>query len=90
MPIAATRALLSAALEEGLRSAEYRVDPVFGFEVPADVPGVDPKLLDPRSTWADPEAYDRKAAELAKMFRDNFAKFEDTVDSAVSAAGPSA
>jgi len=90
MPIAATRALLSAALEEGLRSVEYRVDPVFGFEVPVDVPGVDSKLLDPRSTWADPDAYDRKAAELAKMFRDNFAKFEDTVDPAVSAAGPGA
>jgi len=54
------------------------------------VPGVDSKLLDPRSTWADPAAYDRKAAELAKMFRDNFAQFEGTVDAAVSAAGPRA
>jgi len=88
MPIAATRALLRAALEEGLRSVEYRTDPVFGFEVPVEVPGVDAKLLDPRSTWADPSAYDRKAAELAKMFRDNFAQFEGTVDAAVSAAGP--
>ena len=88
MPIAATRALLRAALEEGLRSVEYRTDPVFGFEVPVSVPGVDRALLHPRSTWADPDAYDRKAAELARMFRDNFAQFEDTVDDAVSAAGP--
>jgi phosphoenolpyruvate carboxykinase (ATP) len=90
MPIAATRALLRAALEEGLRSVEYRVDPVFGFEVPVRVPGVDPALLDPRSTWADPEAYDRKAADLARMFHDNFAQFADTVDASVGAAGPKA
>jgi phosphoenolpyruvate carboxykinase (ATP) len=90
MPIAATRALLRAALEERLRSVEYRTDAVFGFEVPVRVPGVESGLLDPRSTWADPDAYDRKAAELARMFRDNFAQFEDTVDDSVSAAGPRA
>jgi phosphoenolpyruvate carboxykinase (ATP) len=88
MPIAATRALLSAALEEGLRSVPYRIDPVFGFEVPVKVPGVDSALLDPRSTWADPAAYDRRADELARMFRDNFAQFADTVEAAVVAAGP--
>jgi phosphoenolpyruvate carboxykinase (ATP) len=47
---------------------------------------VEPSLLDPRSTWRDPEAYDRKARELARMFRDNIAKFD--VSEAVSAAGP--
>src|SRR4026208_78698 len=67
MPIAATRALLRAALDEGLQSGKYRLAPVFGFEVPVTVPGVDDELLDPRSTWADPAAYDRKAAELATM-----------------------
>ncbi|HEY7694457.1 MAG TPA: phosphoenolpyruvate carboxykinase (ATP) [Gaiellaceae bacterium] len=88
MPIGATRALLRAALEEGLRSVEYRSDPVFGFEVPVSVPGVDAALLDPRSTWRDPEAYDRKARELARMFRDNFEKFADAAGDAVTAAGP--
>ncbi len=86
MPIQATRALLSAALSGALAGAEYRTDPVFGFEVPADVPGVDSRLLDPRSTWADADAYDRKARELAAMFRDNFAKF-DADDNLVD-AGP--
>ena len=61
---------------------------MFGFEVPVEVPGVDSTLLDPRSTWADPRAYDRKAAELATMFRENFGQFEGTVDDSVSAAGP--
>ncbi len=61
MPIAATRALLSAALSGAARGVEVRVDPVFGFDVPVAVPGVDTSLLDPRSTWADPDAYDDKA-----------------------------
>ena len=90
MPIAATRALLRAVLEDGLRSVEYRTDPVFGFEVPVSVPGVDDRLLDPRSTWADARAYDARAADLARMFRDNFAQFADTVDAVVTAAGPGA
>ena len=88
MPIAATRALLRAALEGDLQAVEYRTDPVFGFEVPVEVPGVDSTLLDPRSTWADPQAYDRRAVELATMFRENFGRFEGTVDDSVSVAGP--
>ena len=89
MPINATRALLAAALSGGLDDAEYRVDPVFGFEVPVAVPGVDGALLDPRSTWSDPAAYDAKAAELAAMFRENFERrFASDVEPAVAAAGP--
>jgi phosphoenolpyruvate carboxykinase (ATP) len=84
MPIAATRALLHAALEGRLDDVEYRTDPVFGFRVPVEVPGVDSRLLDPRSTWRDPEAYDRKAQELAAMFRENFEQFSPEL----AAAGP--
>jgi phosphoenolpyruvate carboxykinase (ATP) len=86
MPIKATRALLSAALSGALAATDYRTDELFGFEVPVEVPGVDPKLLDPRSTWSDPEAYDAKARELAAMFRENFAKFE--ADDNIVNAGP--
>ncbi len=87
MPIRETRALLDAVLSGELESAETRTDPVFGFEVPVTAPGVDTGLLDPRSTWADPAAYDAKAAELAAMFRENFAQFTG-VDPEVAAAGP--
>ena len=87
MPIKATRALLRAAISGELAGVEYRTDRVFGFEVPVSVPGVDSSLLDPRSTWADPEAYDAKARELADMFRDNFAKFD--ADDNIVAGGPS-
>jgi phosphoenolpyruvate carboxykinase (ATP) len=89
MPIAATRALLHAALAGELDGVEYRVDDTFGFEVPLAVPGVDDGLLDPRTTWSDAEAYDRKAAELAAMFRDNFSRFEHDAGPAIASAGPS-
>jgi phosphoenolpyruvate carboxykinase (ATP) len=85
MPIEATRSLLYAALGGRLDDAKFRTDEVFGFAVPVNVPGVDASLLDPRSTWHDPAAYDRKARELAQMFRDNFQRFEDT---GLAAAGP--
>jgi phosphoenolpyruvate carboxykinase (ATP) len=86
MPIAATRAILRAALSGDLDGVGYREDPVFGFEVPLEAPEVDSRLLDPRSTWVDPEAYDRTARKLALMFRENIAKLD--VDEAVAAAGP--
>ncbi len=88
MPIEATRALLRAALSGELDDVDYREDELFGFAVPIAVPGVDSKLLDPRSTWRDPDAYDRKARELARMFRDNFARFTEEAGSEVAAAGP--
>jgi phosphoenolpyruvate carboxykinase (ATP) len=89
MPIKATRALLAGALSGALDDAEMRVDPVFGIEVPVSVPGVDPALLDPRSTWGDPAAYDAKARELAMMFRENFEqRFAADADETVAAAGP--
>ena len=88
MPIAATRTMLSAALSGALDNSEFRVDALFGFEVPTVVPGVDAKLLDPRATWADPQEYDRKARELAQMFVDNFAKRFGDVGESVQAAGP--
>jgi phosphoenolpyruvate carboxykinase (ATP) len=87
MPIAATRAMLSAALSGELSGAEYRVDEVFGFEVPVAIPGVEATLLDPRSTWSDPARYDVKARELGAMFRDNFERFSAPE---LAASGPRA
>nr|WP_245883844.1 phosphoenolpyruvate carboxykinase [Hasllibacter halocynthiae] len=85
MPIRATRALLSAALGGGLSDAAFRKDPVFGFDVPVAVPGVEDALLDPRSTWADGGAYDAQAAKLAGMFAENFRQYEGHVDEDVRA-----
>ena len=74
MPIDATRALLASALDGRLSEGRFRVDPVFGFEVPLAVEGVDTGLLDPRGTWADPVAYDAQAQRLVAMFAQNAAE----------------
>jgi phosphoenolpyruvate carboxykinase (ATP) len=86
MPIKATRALLTAALNGSLNNATFRKDPNFGFEVPVSVPGVEDTLLDPRSTWTDPAAYDAQAAKLVGMFADNFAQYVPFIDDDVKAA----
>ena len=86
MPIAATRALLTAALDGSLNDVQFRKDPNFGFEVPVSVPGVEDRLLDPRQTWADGPAYDAQAAKLVQMFSDNFAQYLDAIDDEVRAA----
>jgi phosphoenolpyruvate carboxykinase (ATP) len=88
MPIMETRALLNAALDGSLKNVEFRKDPNFGFEVPVSVPGVDGKLLDPRSTWTDPAEYDAMAAKLVDLFVENFAQFADQVDEGVRQAAP--
>jgi phosphoenolpyruvate carboxykinase (ATP) len=90
MPIKATRALLSAALDGSLKTAPMKKDAIFGFEVPTSVPGVDAKILDPRATWKSGADYDAQAQKLAGMFVDNFAKFVPFVSDAVKAAGPKA
>ncbi len=79
MPIKATRALLNAALDGSLNNVEMRTDTNFGFKVPVSVPNVDSRILDPRSTWANPEAYDIQAMKLVQMFIDNFAKYESHI-----------
>ncbi|WP_349361469.1 phosphoenolpyruvate carboxykinase [Stappia sp.] len=88
MPIRATRTLLGAALDGSLRDVAFRKDANFGFEVPVEVPGVDASILDPRSTWSDPTAYDAQAAKLVEMFVSNFATFEAHVDNTVLDAAP--
>jgi len=86
MPIRATRALLSAALDGSLANATFRKDPNFGFEVPVAVQGVADILLDPRRTWDDAGAYDAQADKLVQMFADNFAQYLPHIDDDVRAA----
>ncbi|SLN22133.1 Phosphoenolpyruvate carboxykinase [ATP] [Falsiruegeria litorea R37] len=85
MPIRATRALLTAALDGSLAEAEFRKDANFGFDVPVAVPGVAEVLLDPRRTWDDQEAFDKQAAKLVQMFADNFEQYIPYIDEDVKA-----
>lgn len=88
MPIKDTRALLNAALDGSLKTADFRQDEIFGFMVPTALSGVDSKILNPRATWADTAAYDAQAAKLADMFVSNFAQYEPYVDADVRACAP--
>ena len=88
MPLNATRKLLEAALSGALVKAPMRRDPLFGFEVPYAVEGVEPRLLTPRDTWIDARAYDTEARRLVNLFNRNFARFENHVDAEVRAAAP--
>ena len=88
MPIKVTRSLLNAVLSGALKMQPMRTDPVFGFQVPTTLPGVDPTILNPRETWVDKPAYDAQARALVDMFGKNFAKFEVHVDAEVKAAAP--
>jgi phosphoenolpyruvate carboxykinase (ATP) len=88
MPIKVTRVLLDAALSGALKEQPMRLDPLFGFEVPTALTGVDPRILNPRETWPDKAAYETQARALVDMFTKNFAKFEGHVDAEVRAAAP--
>jgi phosphoenolpyruvate carboxykinase (ATP) len=85
-----TRAMLNAALVGDLDDVEFRTDPTFGFEVPSTVSGVPGELLTPRETWSDPEAYDRQAAKLASMFRQNIEQYAGGLSPSALAAAPRA
>jgi phosphoenolpyruvate carboxykinase (ATP) len=88
MSIAYSRAVIRAALSGSLDGVGYRIDPVFGFEVPIECPGVPSAILDPRSTWSDPAAYDTCAVELARRFAANFEKLAPGASADTIAAGP--
>ncbi len=88
MKIAYTRALLRAALDGSLRDVPIREDDNFGLRVPLTCPDVPTKLLNPRSTWRDKDAYDTMARQLCGRFHDNFRQFAPHVDDEVKAAGP--
>ena len=88
MPIKATRALVTGALDGSLKNASYRTDPYFGFAVPTSVPGVEPHLLYPMKTWKDKTSFDTTARKLVGMFQNNFTKYEKQVDAEVRAAAP--
>ena len=65
---------------------KFVTEPAFGLHIPVSCPGVPAQVLNPRNAWADKEAYDRTAAELAGRFEANFEQFD--APEAVRAAGP--
>jgi phosphoenolpyruvate carboxykinase (ATP) len=88
MKIAHTRAMVRAILNGSLAEVETKPDPIFGLGIPISSPDVPSDVLIPRNTWADKEAYDRKAKELARRFNENFKKYAEGVSDAVKAVAP--
>ncbi len=84
-----TRGIIDDILNGDIDKAPTKVLPYFDFVIPTELPGVDPKILDPRDTYADPKEWDEKAKNLAEMFIKNFKKFEtNATGKALAAAGP--
>ncbi|MEA2487872.1 MAG: phosphoenolpyruvate carboxykinase [Actinomycetota bacterium] len=90
MDLGATRAMVEAATSGALDKVETRNHPIFNLDVPTSCPGVPSNVLDPRSTWPDPNEYEERALELARMFVKNFERFADSVPQEVVDAGPRA
>lgn len=88
IPLAYTRAMISAALNGELEHVPCRPHPVFGMMMPQSCPGVPAALLDPRNTWPSTEAYDIAARELAQQFVKNFEKYARHVPEEIFQASP--
>lgn len=88
MSIRHTRALLTAALSGELAGVPYRVDPVFGFDVPTACPGVPSEILDPASSWGNKQEYVKKRDDLAARYQENFKRYEEGCPADIVAAGP--
>lgn len=89
MSIKTTRTCIDAILDGSIQKAEFKKDPVFGFDVPVALDGVAPEILDIRSSWADPAKYDEQAKKLANMFVENFKKYEGKGSVDYTSFGPS-
>ncbi|MDP4160720.1 MAG: phosphoenolpyruvate carboxykinase (ATP) [Bacillota bacterium] len=87
MNLTYTRAMISAALNGSIETANFEADPTFGIFVPDHIEGVPSEVLNPRSTWADKDQYDRIAKDLASRFNQNFEQFSQVAEM-IKEAGP--
>lgn len=85
-----TRAMITAALTGNLEKASFEAHPVFGLQMPTACEGVPTELLNPKNTWKDGNAYDKKAKDLAERFIKNFDQFKEFANTEILAAAPKA
>ncbi|MFJ3386091.1 MULTISPECIES: phosphoenolpyruvate carboxykinase (ATP) [unclassified Lysinibacillus] len=88
MKLSYTRAMVRAAIDGKLTDVETIQDSVFGLNIPTSIEGVPTEVLNPRDAWADKAAYDKKAAELAGLFNENFKKFSNVSEAITKLGGP--
>lgn len=90
MKLKYTRAMITEALAGNLKNVEFKTHDIFGLAVPQSCENVPDQVLNPKETWADKEAYDKKARHLAQSFQDNFKKFEDYANEEIMNGSPKA
>ena len=78
MDLPSTRRIIDAVLDGSLEKASFETMPIFNFQIPKAVAGVDPAILNPRNGWADKAEYDKTYRKLAEMFVAHFRNFTDT------------
>ncbi len=84
-----TRGIIDAILNGNINSAPTKQIPIFNFEVPTELEGVDTNILDPRDTYEDPTVWEDKAKDLASRFNKNFVKYTtNEAGKALVEAGP--
>jgi phosphoenolpyruvate carboxykinase (ATP) len=88
MKLSHTRRMLSEAIAGNLDDMSFRQERYFGLWIPDRVDHVPSTILNPRDTWSDDDQYDRKARELAGMFKANFTKFNSIAPQWILEAGP--
>jgi|26BtaG_2_1085354.scaffolds.fasta_scaffold00048_26 phosphoenolpyruvate carboxykinase (ATP) len=88
MKLKYTRAMIAAALEGKLENMEFEKHPIFNLMMPTECDNVPTEVLNPRTTWSDKDAYDAKAKELAKSFKENFEKFESYANDEILSGAP--
>lgn len=88
MKLKYTRAMITAILEGKLDNADYRKHEIFGLSMPTEVPAVPSEVLDPKNTWDDKTAYNKKAEHLKQAFQTNFKKFEEYANDEIMAGAP--
>ena len=75
------------ALDGSLADVEFVIDPFFNVHVPLTCANVPDAVLQPRLTWQDGKAYDLAAANLCKLFEENFKQFDEYASADIKAAG---
>ncbi len=84
-----TRGIIDAILDGSIEKAPTKKIPFFNLEVPTELPGVDPKILDPRDTYSSASQWEEKAKDLSERFIKNFQKFTyNEAGKALVPAGP--
>lgn len=91
MSIKATRTCINAILDGSIKECEFENFDKFNLAIPKALNGVETSLLNPKNTWANAIEFEATRDKLAKMFVENFKRYEDVKEGIEFAkAGPKA